>query len=385
MATVHGTYDDRFEPLIRELSAQLDSGEELGASIAVAVDGELVVDVWGGLADEQTGAPWESDTITNVWSTTKTMTNLCALMLVDRGELDIHEKVAHYWPEFSANGKQDIEVRHLLGHTSGLSGWDQPVTTPDIYDWDVATGKLAAQAPWWEPGTASGYHALSQGHLVGEVVRRITGLSLGTFFAREVAGPLGADFHIGLDPSEFGRVSNVILPPPLEIDFAALTPDSPMFKTFTGPVPDGEASWTAAWRQAEIPAANGHGNARSVARIQSVLSNGGEVAGVRLLSPATIELVFDVQSDGVDVVMGLPVRFGVGYGLPSASTPTINPGRRFFWGGWGGSVVINDLEHNSTFAYVMNRMGPGLLGSSRTDAYTTAVYEILERQRAVTS
>src|SRR5262249_26886944 len=232
---------------------------------------------------------------TNVWSTTKTMTNLCALMLVDRGELDVHEKVAHYWPEFAANGKQDIEVRHILSHTSGVAGWDQPITAADIYDWELATSKLAAQAPWWEPGTASGYHALNQGHLVGEVVRRITGDSLGTFFRREVAEPLGADFHIGLDPSEFHRVANVILPPPLPIDFTALPPESPMFKTFTGPVPSGEASWTGEWRQAEVPAANGHGNARAVARIQSVFTNGGEVDGVRLLSPETIELVFEEQ------------------------------------------------------------------------------------------
>jgi CubicO group peptidase (beta-lactamase class C family) len=375
---VHGSYDDRFEPLIAELESQLESGEEVGASIAVVIDGEMVVDVWGGVADQRTGSPWERDTITNVWSTTKTMTNLCALMLVDRGELDVGEKVAHYWPEFAAAGKQDIEVRHLLSHTSGVAGWDQPITADDLYDWDLSTSKLAAQAPWWEPGTASGYHALNQGHLVGEVVRRITGDSLGTFFRREVADPLGADFHIGLDPSEFGRVSNVILPPPLQIDVAALPPESPMFKVFTGPAPDGEASWTPEWRQAEIPAANGHGNARSVARVQSVFSNGGEVGGVRLLSPQATELPLDVQSDGIDVVMALPVRFGLGYGLPSTSTPTIRPGRRFFWGGWGGSVVINDLEHNSTFAYVMNRMGSGLLGSPRTDAYTTKVYEILE-------
>jgi CubicO group peptidase (beta-lactamase class C family) len=375
---VNGTYDDRFEPLISEFERQLESGEEAGASIAVAIDGEMVVDVWGGVADPQSGAPWKRDTITNVWSTTKTMTNLCALMLVDRGELDVHEKVARYWPEFAANGKQDIEVRHLLSHTSGVAGWDQPITASDIYDWELSTSKLAAQAPWWEPGSASGYHALNQGHLVGEVVRRISGDSLGTFFKREVADPLGADFHIGLQPSEFDRVSNVILPPPLPIDFAALPPESPMYKCFTGPTPDGEASWTAEWRQAEIPAANGHGNARSVARVQSALSNGGAVDGVRLLSPQTIELALDVQADGIDVVMGLPVRFGIGYGLPSVSTPTIKPGRRFFWGGWGGSVVINDLEHNSTFAYVMNKMGSGLLGSPRTDAYTTAVYEILE-------
>ena len=151
-----------------------------------------------------------------------------------------------------------------------------------------------------------------------------------------------------------------------------------MVKTFTGPAPDGAAAWTAEWRQAEIPAANGHGNARAVARIQSVFTNGGEVDGVRLLSPETIELVFEEQANGIDLVMMLPVRFGIGYGLPSQSVPHIKPGRRFFWGGWGGSSVINDLEHNTTFAYMMNRMGSGLLGSERTDLYTDAVYAVLD-------
>jgi CubicO group peptidase (beta-lactamase class C family) len=374
---VNGTYDDRFEPLISELDRQIESGGELGASIAIAIEGETVVDVWGGVADPQTGAAWERDTITNVWSTTKTMTNLCALMLVDRGELDVHEKVAHYWPEFAANGKQDVEVRHLLSHTSGVAGWDQPITVPDIYDWELSTSKLAAQAPWWEPGTASGYHALNQGHLVGEVVRRITGQSLGTFFRQQVAEPLGADFHIGLPESEFHRVANVVLPPPLQIDMTALPTDSPMFKVFTGPPPDGEASWSAAWRQAEIPAANGHGNARSVVRVQSAMSNGGEVDGVRLLSPETIELVFDEQASGVDLVIGMPLRFGIGYGLPSQASVGIEPGRRFFWGGWGGSLIVNDLEHRTTFSYVMNKMGSGLMGSERTHEYTRLFYEAL--------
>jgi CubicO group peptidase (beta-lactamase class C family) len=378
MAEVHGTYDDRFAPLAEELGRQLDSGEEVGASIAVTVDGASVVDIWGGFADEARTKPWEEDTITNVWSTTKTMVSLCALILAERGELDVHEKVAHYWPEFAANGKADIEVRHLMSHTSGVSGWAQPVLVEDLYDWAASTAKLAGQAPWWEPGTASGYHMLNQGHLVGEVIRRISGLQPGAFFAKEVAGPLGVDFHIGLPTSEFDRVANVIPPPPLPIDIESMDMDSPATKTFMGPLPSAETSWTPEWRQADIGAANGHGNARSVARAQSIISNGGEVDGVRLLSPETIELIFERQSDGTDVVLDLPLRFGIGYALPGVSTATTVPdGKRCYWGGWGGSLVINDLETHATIAYVMNRMGAGTTGSPRTEAYAQAAYDVL--------
>jgi CubicO group peptidase (beta-lactamase class C family) len=180
---------------------------------------------------------------------------------------------------------------------------------------------LAAQAPWWEPGTASGYHALNQGHLVGEVIRHIDGRTLGKFFADEVAGPLGGDFHIGLDESEFGRIANVISPPPIPIDMDAVDPDSPAFKTFTGPAPAAETSWETPWRKAEIGAANGHGNARSVAGIQAVVANGGTVNGVTLLSSETIDIIFGEQAHGTDLVLGLPVRFGMGYALPSEAAP----------------------------------------------------------------
>ena len=218
MAEIHGTCDERFEVAREVLSGALDAGDDLGASVAVTVDGEPVVDLWGGWADVARETPWERDTVTNVWSTTKTMTALAALVLVERGELDVHAPVARYWPEFAANGKAGVEVRHLLSHTSGVSGWEQPVQVEDIFDWERSTSMLAAQAPWWEPGTASGYHALNQGHLVGEVVRRITGTGLRTFFAEEIARPLGADFQIGLDPADAGRASDVVPPPPLSID-----------------------------------------------------------------------------------------------------------------------------------------------------------------------
>src|SRR3954468_2534118 len=352
-----GTCSARFDPLRELFVAKLESGEDLGASLAVNIDGEMVVDLWGGWVDEACTVPWAEDTITCVFSTTKTMTSLAALVLADRGELDLDANVAVYWPEFGARGKAGITVRQLLSHTSGVSGWDQPVTIDDLYDWDKSTAMLAAQAPWWEPGAGSGYHALTYGHLIGEVIRRITGQRLGEFFAAQIAGPLGADFHIGLPPSEFHRVTNVV-PPPIPSDAppfdpTQLDPNSVAFKTWTNPTGfPSEYSWTEGWRRADIGAANGHGNARSAARLQSAVACGGEVDGVRLLSPRTIDRIFEVQSDGIDLVIGIPLKFGVGYGL-------FPGGRVCGWGGTGGSTVIIDVDRRITFAYVMNQMAPG--------------------------
>lgn len=388
MTDAPGTLDERFAALPDLLRANVEDGTELGASLCVVHHGEVVVDIWDGWFDRDKTLPWLQDTLTPVWSITKTMTNLAALVLVDRGQLDVNERVAHYWPEFGANGKADVRVRHLLGHTSGVSGWAQPVTVDDLYDWDKSTAMLAAQEPWWEPGTASGYHLLNQGHLVGEVVRRITGLSLGQFFAKEIAGPLGADFHIGMDPADFDRVSPVTPPRPLDLDLSAIDPDGIPVRTLTGPFVNVSETRTERWKTAEIPAANGHGNARSVARVQSLVSHSGEVDGVRLLSPKTLDLIFDEQAHGTDVVLDVLLRFGIGYALPEPKTvPSVPAGRRCFWGGLGGSFVLNDLENNLTIAYVMNKMvfeyAPGTrlarpAGDARSDAYIAAIYKALE-------
>jgi CubicO group peptidase (beta-lactamase class C family) len=378
MAEINGSCDGRFDAVKRELAACLDAGEELGASIALDLDGDVVVDMWGGYRDEESTQPWQADTITNVWSTTKTVTSLAALMLVDRGELDVDAPVARYWPEFAAAGKDGVLVRHLLGHTSGVSGLDQPAVVDDLYDWDKSTARFAAQAPWWEPGTASGYHALNFGHLIGEVLRRITGTSLKQFVADEIAGPLGADFQIGAAQSDWDRIAPVVPPPPLPFDFAALPADSPTVKTLTGPFADAASANTPEWRKADIGAVNGHGNARSVARILSVISRGGEVDGVRLLRPETIELIFREQANGIDVVLGVPLRFGIGYGLPQREILPYVPDEQIcYWGGWGGSVIIMDVGRKMTISYMMNKMGPGIIGSERSEKYVSAIYKAL--------
>ncbi|WP_326946829.1 beta-lactamase family protein [Amycolatopsis sp. NBC_01307] len=378
MTDIHGTHDARFDDVRAALEKNVDSGDELGASLVVDLDGDVVVDLWGGFRDQARTLTWDEHTITNVWSTTKTVTSLAALMLADRGDLDVHAPVARYWPEFAANGKENVEVRHLLSHTSGVSGLEQPATVEDLYDLATSTARMATQAPWWTPGTASGYHAANFGHLVGEVVRRVSGKPLKAFVAEEIAGPLGADFQIGAAEADWGRIADVVPPPPAEFDLVALGADNVIVKTLTGPVIDANVANTPAWRRADLGAVNGHGNARSVARMLSALARGGTVDGVRLLGPDTIDVIFEEQANGVDLGLGVPLRWGIGYGLPlREAVPWIPDGRICFWGGWGGSMIIMDLDRRLTISYMMNRMGPGIIGSDRSGTYVQAVYDVL--------
>jgi CubicO group peptidase (beta-lactamase class C family) len=361
---VHGTCDPRFEGVRRTFAANLESGADVGASFAVTIDGEMVVDLWGGFADPGQTRPWEADTLVNVYSTTKTMTALTALLLADRGELDFQAPVARYWPEFAANGKAGVTVAHLMSHSSGLSGWKEPLAVEDLYDWEKATSLLAAQAPFWEPGTAPGYHGMTQGYLVGEVVRRITGKTLGTVFREEIAEPLGADFHIGLPASEDHRVAELIPPPPGQgmaegDDLPELTANMSNNPRVEVPV-----TQTRAWRGAEIPAAGGHGNARAIARVHAILANGGEVDGRRYLSEAGCRRALELQVEGQDLVMHIPARFGLGFGLAGPSLPAPNP-NTIFWGGYGGSLAIIDMDARTSFGYAMNRMAPTTTGDMR--------------------
>jgi CubicO group peptidase (beta-lactamase class C family) len=374
---LHGKCDERFNAVRDALSTNLDSGADLGASVAVTVDGEMVVDLWGGYLDEATQQPWQENTIVNVYSTTKTMSFLCALILADRGLLDFDAPVSRYWPEFAANGKENVLVWHLMDHAAGLSGLDVPATGADLYDWEKITGLLAAQKPWWEPGTATAYHALTQGYLIGEVVRRISGDTIGTFFRKEVAEKLDADFYIGVPDSEFPRIGNLI--PPSE-DTALQgegDPDSIAVRTFRSPSAKAITSRTPEWRRAEIPAANGHGNARSVAKIHANLACKGTANGVTLFSEATAESVMKERISGMDMALKTPMRFGLGFGLNSLETP-LSPNRNVcFWGGWGGSVIIIDQDARMTIAYMMNKMHQGLTGDLRSASLILGAYSIL--------
>ncbi len=377
--TVHGHVDERFSALSEVLDAQLESGEELGAAISVNLGGQTLVDVWGGYADAARTIPWGEDTIVNVWSTTKEITALAILMLVEQGLVDLDAPVATYWPEFAQHGKQDILVKQVMSHTSGVSGWDQPFVAEDMYDWEKSTSQLAAQAPWWEPGTASGYHAQNQGHLLGEIVRRVSGLPLKQFVAERIAAPLGVDLQIGAKAEDDDRVAEIIPPPPLGFDLATMDPTSPTVRTLTGPVSDAALANTIPWRRADMGALNGHTNARALARTFSTISLGGEVDGARLLSPATIERIFEEQSHGPDLVLGVPLRFGIGFALPEpTSIPYVPSEKVCFWGGWGGSMTLMFPDRGLTVSYVMNRMAPGIIGSDRAELYLTSILSALD-------
>ncbi len=378
MVEVHGFVKPGFEPVRDAFVSNFEKGLESGASAAVTKDGEFVVDIWAGEADP-TGRAWEEDTIVNVYSTTKTMAAISVLVLADRGLVNLSAPVAKYWPEFAANGKEGVTVSHVMSHSAGLSGFEPPLESVEfLYDWDAVCARLAAQAPWWEPGTASGYHAVTQGYLQGEIVRRITGKSIGTFFREEIAEPLGADFHIGLDAKHDARVGELV-PPKFGLGGGAspAAPGSIAARTFGGAPMTAKEPRTREWRGAEIPAAGGTGNARSVSRVHSALACGGSVDGVRLMSEAGVERARQEQIRGTDLVMGAPLVFGNGFGLNDASFPISPNPRAFFWGGWGGSLAIIDLDARATISYVMNRMESDLMGDQRGGGIAAAAYAAL--------
>ena len=372
---INGHVKPGFESVRDAFAANFANDGDVGASFCATSKGEIVVDIWAGVADAETGKPWERDTIVNVYSTTKTMCALTALLLADRGELDFAKPVAHYWPEFAANGKAAVTVAQLMSHSAGLSGFKEKMTKDDLYDWEKVTSLLAAQAPFWDPGTAPGYHAMTQGFLVGEVVRRIAGVTLGNLFRTEIAEPLGADFHIGLSASEDARVATLIPPPPGQ-GIADMT-DRPLTANMaSNPAINPLETRTRAWRAAEMPAANGHGNARSVAMVQTLVANGGVSGGKRILSEAGVRRALESQIQGEDMVLGIPVHYGLGYGLPGGQMPFPNP-NSCYWGGYGGSIVINDLDAQTTFAYAMNKMAGTTVGDMRAFTLAMAMWQAL--------
>jgi len=374
--SVQGLTHDRYAAARSVFEGNLERGDDIGASFCATVEGETVVDLWGGFADPARTRPWARDTIVNVYSTTKTMTALTALLVADRGELDFDAPVANYWPEFAANGKAGVKVSHLMSHSAGLSGWKEKLVTEDLYDWEKMTSLLAAQAPYWEPGTAPGYHALTQGYLVGEVVRRITGRSLGTVFREEIAGPLGADFHIGLPASEDHRVAELIPPPPGQAVGDAGGQTEIQANMSNNPGIDVSATRTRGWRGAEIPAAGGTGNARSVAEIHAILANGGVAKGRRFMSEAGCRKALELQVEGQDLILAGPARFGMGFGLAGGVVPLPNP-NSIYWGGYGGSLVIVDMDARTTFAYAMNKMAGTTQGDTRAFGLAMAMWQAM--------
>ncbi|MDX6361209.1 MAG: hypothetical protein QOC85_212, partial [Streptomyces sp.] len=304
---VQGHCDTRFSAVRMAFEENFRDRQELGAAVTVVHDGEPVVDLWGGWADAARTRPWERQTLVNVWSTSKGPTALCAHILADRGLLDFDAPVAAYWPEFAAAGKESVLVRHLLSHRAGLSGLREPHTLAQLCDWELTVGRLAAQEPWWEPGSRSGYHALTYGFLVGEVVRRVSGLLPGAFLEREVTGPLGIDFTIGLPEKEAVRAAELVHPPASTTGeraavFAQLTPAA--LAALTNPLVGAAEANTAQWRAAEVPAANGHGTARAIAALYGIFARHGRHGSQQVLSPGAAERVREGQGRCRDLVLG---------------------------------------------------------------------------------
>ncbi|MET8563689.1 serine hydrolase domain-containing protein [Streptomyces flaveolus] len=383
-ALIHGHCDPRFAAVREAFAENFRERGELGAAVAVTVAGETVVDLWGGWADADRTRPWARDTVVNVWSTTKGPVALCAHILADRGLLDLDAPVAAYWPEFAAEGKDKVLVRHLLSHRAGLSGLREPHTLEELYDWELTTARLAATAPWWEPGTRSGYHALTYGFLVGEVVRRVSGLRPGAFLGREVTGPLGLDFTVGLPERDSGRAAELVRPPAASHDEqpAVFSQSAPAaLAALANPLVGAAEANTPAWRAAEIPAANGHGTARAVAALYGVFAGHGSYGGRRILSPQAAERVREGQGRCRDLVIGAgfegETEVGLGLWL-SGPQGSYGPNPRAFGhDGFGGSCGLADPDAGVSLGYVMNQMGPHIADDPRKTALVDALYSAL--------
>jgi CubicO group peptidase (beta-lactamase class C family) len=390
MTEIKGSCDARFMAVSDALASNFDRGLDVGASVCVTIDGEPVVDIWGGTIDTDGQTPWERDTITNVWSTTKTMTNLCALLLADHGELDLHAPVARYWPEFAAGGKERIPVRWLLCHKAGLVTVDKKLSAEEVLAWEPIIEALAVQEPQWEPGSGHGYHAVTYGYLVGEVVRRITGKSLGTFFADEVAGPLGLDFWIGLPVQHEHRtapmIGGIVPPADAQVDPKLaemleqfIGPNSLLGRALTvnGAFADPGLFNTRAMHAAEVPAANGITNARSLSRMYAGVV--GPVEGSTsgpLLTKTQIEQASARQTEGADKCLFFETSFGLGFFTSSAFAPYAVDGN-FGHAGAGGSVGFADPNNQVGFGYVMNKMNQNLSGDPRTTGLIKATYDAI--------
>ena len=382
---IGGWTDPKFDGVREAFAANFAEHGEVGAGVAVYLHGEPVVDLWGGWYDTAQEREWDRNTLVNVFSTTKGLTAFCAHRLVEQGKLDVDAPVASYWPEFAAAGKENIPVRMLLNHQAGMAAVRRPLQTEDMYDWDLITAALAEQEPWWTPGERHGYHAVTYGWLVGEVVRRIDGRSLGTYFREEFAAPLGLDAHIGIGPEYDGRISTLMDAPPDPNMPDAIEmfggPESLGGKVFGNPPlagPD-EQNITASrgWRAAEIPAANGHATARALARIYGATANGGAIDGIHVIDPETVAQAIVEQSKGADAVLVMETRFGLGWMLTSEFMPLGPNPRAFGHPGAGGSLGYADLDAGIGFGYTMNQMQNNLSGDPRVNGLIDAVYAAL--------
>jgi CubicO group peptidase (beta-lactamase class C family) len=358
-APVDGFCEPRFEPVREALEGNLRERAELGAAVSVVLDGRPVVDIWGGWMDLAGTRPWQRDTLVDVFSAGKPMAAVCVLMLFERGAVDLDAPVARYWPEFAAHGKGAISVRTLLSHRAGLPGIRRALPAGAMYDWELMTETLAGEEPWWEPGTRHGYHVNTFGFLAGEVVRRAVGESVGTFFRKEIAEPLEADFHFGVGAEEDPRIAeftfgDVASPTETDVPREALQ----VYMNPPGVSGVGETVNTRAWRAAVMPSTNGHATARALAAVYSALIGGAQGTGRTLLRRATLDDAIAEASAGPDAVLGRSSRFGLGFQLTQPERPLGPNPRAFGHFGAGGSLGFADPDTGLAFGYVMNSSGP---------------------------
>ena len=376
MIAVEGNCDPRFEPLRDAFRANFAERGELGAAVCVMVGGRVVADLYGGWADQEHGRRWQPDTLVNMFSVGKGLVAACTARLAGQGQLGLDTAVATYWPEFAAAGKDAITVRQLLSHQAGLPAVRRRLPPGAMLDWPAMTAALAEQEPWWEPVTAHGYHVNTFGFLAGEVIRRVTGTTAGKLLRDEIAGPLGADVHIGLPATEHQRVATFIWPgpPPAEeqphgLDNAQLMEHNSYYNP-SGLSGAGVIN-TPRWRAAEIPSTNAHGTARGVARVYAAL-----ISPAAIVDPAALTEAITEQVYGPDLVLHRPSRFGLGFQLTQPERP-IGPGPATFGHfGAGGSLGFADPGSGVAFGYVMNQMGPRWQ-NPRTRALVDAVYACL--------
>ena len=373
---IHGQYDKKFELIVDSFEKQFELGLDIGSSLAVTCEGEMVIDVWAGSRDKAESLPWEEDTIVNVFSSTKNATSLAAYVLADRGQLDFSAPVAKYWPEFAQQGKENILISHIMSHSSGLPGWDSPVSGQDLYDPDKVAALFENQEPWWEPGTALGYHAITIGNLMGEIIKRISGKTVGNFFREVIAEPLDIDFHIGLDDKHHSRVAEIhqaVESNPEDI--FELEEGSVMQKVMTNGIISAPDALTPEWRRAEIPAAGGHGNGRSIAESMALMANSGTYKGKRIFSDELMKFALEEQIRGNDLVLVEPLRWGIGFGLPidNASWMGYLEEGACFWAGWGGSMSIADTTKRVSFGYTPCLMEEGAIGAARSQNLVKAL------------
>ena len=367
-AGIGGWCDPRFAAMRGAFAANFADRGETGAAACLAIHGTVVADLWGGWADRAQGRPWQRDTLVNVFSVGKGLVAACAARLIGERRLDPDAPVARYWPEFGAAGKQAVTLRQLLSHQAGLPALRDPLPDGSMLDWPVMTSALAAEPPWWPPGSGHGYHVNTFGFLAGEVIRRVTGTTVGTVLRDEIAGPLGADVHIGLPAAQHGRVAEFAWPAPGTPDAASWSPgprataaqQRMIINAYANP--PGLSGLgvvnTAAWRAAEVPSANAHATAAGVARVYAALAGGGAVDGVRVVASGALADAVTQQVCGDDLVLRRPSRFGLGFQLTQPERP-LGPGPRAFGHfGAGGSVGLCDPDAGVAFGYVTSQMGP---------------------------